>query len=118
MSYVAHLKLLTKADAADILGVCTRTIDNYIRDGILPAPKPLGSREYWHPLAFERFLAEYFGLAAEAERATDKPVGAAASALPSSKTLACKPRRTNVPKSSPAQRQGVRQTELLRQLNA
>lgn len=31
---VAPFKPVTKADAAQVLGVCTKSIDNYIRDGL------------------------------------------------------------------------------------
>ena len=60
---MSDFKLLTKADAASIFGVCTKTIDNYIRDGLLPAPTPFGSREYWHPVIFRSFLDNVFGAA-------------------------------------------------------
>ncbi len=62
MSNFSHLKLLTKADAADIFGVCTKTIDNYVREGLLPAPVAFASREYWHPTVFQSFLDQRFGL--------------------------------------------------------
>lgn len=113
MSHFAHLKLLTKADAADILGVCTKTVDNYIREGLLPSPRPLGSREYWHPQAFERFLAQHFGLSDEgapqphagdlfeAPKPEPKPTGV----------------RARSPKRPPAVRQAARQAEVLRELN-
>lgn len=62
MSNFSHLKLLTKADAADIFGVCTKTIDNYVREGLLPAPVAFASRDYWHPTVFQSFLDQRFGL--------------------------------------------------------
>jgi predicted DNA-binding transcriptional regulator AlpA len=60
MSIPTVSKLVTKADAAAVFGVCTRTIDNYIRDELLPQPVQFGSREYWHPAEFEEFLARTF----------------------------------------------------------
>lgn len=53
---LSDFKLLTKADAAAIFGVCTKTIDNYIREERLPPPVPFASREYWHPDDFRAFL--------------------------------------------------------------
>ncbi|WP_085318449.1 helix-turn-helix transcriptional regulator [Derxia lacustris] len=53
---LCDFKLLTKADAAAIFGVCTKTIDNYIREGRLPPPVEFASREYWHPEDFRAFL--------------------------------------------------------------
>lgn len=61
MPPVQHFKLVTKADVAQVFGVCTKTIDNYIRDGLLPAPTPFASREYWHPEVFRNFLDRTFG---------------------------------------------------------
>ena len=45
-------KPVSKADAAEVLGVSTKTIDNYIKSGFLPAPRPFGGRELWHPDVF------------------------------------------------------------------
>jgi hypothetical protein len=45
-------KPVSKADAAEVLGVSTKTIDNYIKSGLLPAPRPFGGRELWHPDVF------------------------------------------------------------------
>jgi predicted DNA-binding transcriptional regulator AlpA len=42
---LSDFKLLTKADAAAVFGVCTKTIDNYIREGLLPPPVPFASRD-------------------------------------------------------------------------
>ena len=116
MSHFAHLKLLTKADAADILGVCTKTVDNYIRDGLLPPPRPLGSREYWHPKVFERFLDEHFGLT---ERPREGPAvegdGVTERAEPPQGQRGREPRST---KQSSAARQAARQASVLRGLNA
>ena len=49
-------KPISKAFAADLLGVSTKTIDNYIRDALLPLPRPFGGREPWHPGDFYRHL--------------------------------------------------------------
>lgn len=34
----ARFKLVTKADAAQVFSVCTKTIDNYIKAGLIPPP--------------------------------------------------------------------------------
>jgi hypothetical protein len=54
---VTPFKPVTKPDAADVLGVCTKTIDNYIRDGLLPQPGRLAGRDLWHPDDFYSFLS-------------------------------------------------------------
>lgn len=118
MSHFAHLKLLTKADAADILGVCTKTVDNYIRDGFLPPPRLLGSREYWHPQLFERFLAQHFGLTEETMQcATVEGEGDGVSSGAKS-PQGQRDRQSAAPKQSAAARQAARQASLLRKLNA
>ena len=116
MSHFAHLKLLTKSDAAEILGVCTKTVDNYIRDGLLPSPKPLGGREYWHPQAFERFLAQYFGLTGD--QAGHAGVEGKVSSEPAKAQPERRARQPASPKRSPVARQEMRQASLLRDLNA
>lgn len=54
---VAPFKPVTKADAAQVLGVCTKSIDNYIRDGLLPKPARFAGRDLWHPDDFYGFLS-------------------------------------------------------------
>ena len=54
---VTPFKPLTKADAAQVLGVCTKSIDNYIRDGLLPQPARFAGRDLWHPDDFYGFLS-------------------------------------------------------------
>jgi hypothetical protein len=53
-------RLVKKADAALIFGVCLKTVDNYIEAGLLPQPVAFGSRDYWHPDDFEAFIAQTF----------------------------------------------------------
>lgn len=48
---LGQFKMVTKAEAAQVFSVCTKTIDNYIKEGLLPHPVAFGSREYWHPTA-------------------------------------------------------------------
>ena len=56
MSAFSELKLVTKADAAEIFRVSVKTIDNYIKNGKLPKPVPFASKEYWHSDDFKAFL--------------------------------------------------------------
>lgn len=59
---------LTKESVADILGVCVRTIDNWVNDGTLIAPRKLGSRPYWHPRTFYAWLDQALSAPLPAER--------------------------------------------------
>ncbi len=43
---------ITKEQAAEILSVSKRTIDNWIADSTLPPPTAIGRRVYWHPTTF------------------------------------------------------------------
>lgn len=55
---VAPFKPVSKADAAEVLGVgCTKTIDNYIKDGLLPQPVRFAGRDLWHPDDFYGHLS-------------------------------------------------------------
>jgi predicted DNA-binding transcriptional regulator AlpA len=56
MSVPNAFKPLTKNDLADVLGVSTRTIENWVNDGTLPGPSKLGNRVYWHPNTFYAWL--------------------------------------------------------------
>ncbi|MCO5119736.1 MAG: helix-turn-helix domain-containing protein [Burkholderiaceae bacterium] len=56
MNTAAAFEPLTKEDVADVLGVSVRTIENWVNDGTLPAPKRLGNRVYWHPGVFFGWL--------------------------------------------------------------
>ncbi|GAC1604209.1 MAG: hypothetical protein NVS3B25_33340 [Hymenobacter sp.] len=49
-------KPIRKEDAAEILGVSLRSIDNYISDKQMPEPGRLGRRVYWHPELFYEWL--------------------------------------------------------------
>jgi excisionase family DNA binding protein len=56
MTTTTAFKPLTKDDLADVLGVSLRTIENWVNDRTLPAPKKLGNRVYWHPNVFYAWL--------------------------------------------------------------
>ena len=45
MTTANAFKPLSKEDLADVLGVSIRTIENWVNEGILPAPTKLGNRE-------------------------------------------------------------------------
>lgn len=48
---------LTKQAVADSLGISIRSVENWINDGLLPAPAKLGNRVYWHPDVYYAWLA-------------------------------------------------------------
>jgi predicted DNA-binding transcriptional regulator AlpA len=56
---VSAFKPLTKDDIGEVLGVSLRTIENWVNEGILPAPRKLGNRVYWHPNTFYGWLDQY-----------------------------------------------------------
>lgn len=56
MTAIIAFKPLTKDDIADVLGVSLRTIENWVNERTLPAPKKLGNRVYWHPGVFYAWL--------------------------------------------------------------
>ena len=56
MTTAIAFKPLSKEDLADVLGVSTRTIENWVAEGILPPPTKLGNRVYWHPNSFYAWL--------------------------------------------------------------
>lgn len=59
---------ITKQEAAKILSVSLRTIDNHIADGTLPSPTAIGRRVYWHPATFYAWLDQRLGVAGDTER--------------------------------------------------
>jgi len=56
MTTANAFKPMSKEDLADVFGVSTRTVENWVNEGILPAPTKLGNRVYWHPNAFYSWL--------------------------------------------------------------
>jgi excisionase family DNA binding protein len=69
----APFKPLTKDDIAEVLGVSLRTIENWVNDGTLRAPKKVGNRVYWHPNTFYTWLEEV--LTSDAPAVTELGVG-------------------------------------------
>ena len=53
-------RLVTRADVAHMFGVCIKTVDNYIKEGLLPQPVQFASREYWHPDDIRSFMDATF----------------------------------------------------------
>lgn len=49
-------KPLTKSDVAEVLGVSVRSVEIWVNEKTLPAPKRIGSRVYWHPTVFYTWL--------------------------------------------------------------
>jgi hypothetical protein len=45
-------KPLSKEDVAAILGVSTRTVENWRKEGRIPPSADIGGRVYWHPEVF------------------------------------------------------------------
>jgi hypothetical protein len=43
---------VTKEDASILLAITIATIDNHIRNGLLPVPIAIGRTQYWHPNVF------------------------------------------------------------------
>lgn len=43
---------LSKDDVAAVLGVSTRTVENWRKDGRIPPSYEIGGRVYWHPEVF------------------------------------------------------------------
>jgi len=57
MTHHAAFVPLSKQAVADILGISVRSVENWINDGILPAPAKLGNRVYWHPDVFYGWMS-------------------------------------------------------------
>lgn len=49
---------MTKQAVADSLGISIRSVENWINDGMLPAPAKLGNRVYWHPDVYFAWLSQ------------------------------------------------------------
>jgi len=121
MSNFSDFKLVTKADAAAIFSVCTKTVDNYIREGRLPEPVQFASREYWHPEDFQSFLDRTFRRSAPAH--PDQGPASGVASQPHGNGATADDSGANAPRrgqrdSNPAVRQRTRQEAKLRALNA
>jgi len=110
-------KLVTKAHAAEIFGVCVKSIDNYIAQGLLPRPVAFASREYWHPEVFEAFLAHTFKPSADAVHDA-APVEMALRGSPAPAHSISTPARPRGAESAASVRQRMRQHAKLSECNA
>jgi hypothetical protein len=118
MSFL-DLRLVTKADAADVFGVCARTIDNYIKEGRLPAPVQFASRDYWHPDDFRAFLDRTFKRQQPGERKqVDEGADVELDASTPQPTRRPVKQAYGARDSNPAVRQRARQQERLQSLNS
>ena len=110
-----NFKLLTKANAAEVFGVCTKTIDNYIKAGLIPPPVKFGTKEYWHPAAFHAHLDKIFrkSPADALEGDIQKP-----NAEETSPVLKIKTRENGIRDSSASIRQQARQAAKLQRLTS
>ena len=64
-------KLITKEEAAELLSVSKRTINNWIADGTMPKPVTVGRRIYWHPETFGTWQKSLF--VTEPKQSADLP---------------------------------------------
>lgn len=55
VEFPGRFRLLTKQDVCAVYGISVRCLENWIKEGLVPAPVHIGGRRYWHP---ERFYAE------------------------------------------------------------
>lgn len=53
---VLPFRPMTKADVAEVLGVCTKTIESWEKTGVIPPGQRLGAFVLWHPDVFYRWL--------------------------------------------------------------
>ncbi|MDW5443798.1 hypothetical protein [Polaromonas sp. SM01] len=53
-------KLMFKSDVANLMNVCTKTIENRVKEGKFPAPKYLGREPIWHPKTIHTWLESFF----------------------------------------------------------
>lgn len=121
MFHPSEFRLVTRADVAQIFGVCVKTIDNYIQQGLLPQPVAFASKEYWHPDDIKIFLDETFkrAVAGQTQSAQSvsvvSPKSDAPSQLPPDNARKVEKARQ---KSHPVERAKVRQSALLQKLNS
>ncbi len=112
MDPTTGFRLVTKADAAAVFGVCVRTIDNYINEGLLPRPVQFASKEFWHPESFQAFIDRTFR-----EPASNTEEQSSAQQVPDRPTMKSGPKRTDTPAAHPAARALARQNLTLNRLN-
>lgn len=115
-------RLVTRADVAQMFGVCIKTVDNYIKDGLLPQPVQFASREYWHPDDMRAFIDTTFkrvssqSLASLVTTMGETPATSGASRATADTEP--KPATKGARDSHPAVRAKARQHTALQRLNA
>ena len=66
---------LSKQAVANLLDISIRSVENWINEGILPAPAKLGNRVFWHPDVFYGWLSlRLLETAAEVQSQNGTPV--------------------------------------------
>lgn len=70
------VKPMTKRDVADLVGVSIRTLENWIAQGLMPAPCRLGARRvYWLPPVIAAWVEERLGGSVPRRRSPGRPRG-------------------------------------------
>jgi len=122
MPHCQEFRLVTRADVAQMFGVCVKTVDNYIKEGLLPQPVQFASREYWHPDDMQSFMDATFKRMPSAPSPTPAVQLSGAQAIPeASPTRHEAPRKACTPKSRashPTVRAKTRGQALLHRLNS
>lgn len=115
-------RLVTRADVAQMFGVCVKTVDNYIKEGLLPQPVQFASREYWHPDDIRSFMDATFKrtssqpLSLQAQAPDQTAAAAGASRAPTGTPP--KPATSSSRDIHPTVRAKARQHSALQRLNA
>ncbi|WP_162910317.1 helix-turn-helix transcriptional regulator [Azohydromonas sediminis] len=77
---------MTKADVAEVLGVCTKTVEAWERARIIPPGQRLGAFVFWHPLVFYAWLDRRLKGEAPAHDAVVAPAAVPSTSEPSTVT--------------------------------
>lgn len=117
-----EFRLVTRADVAQMFGVCVKTVDNYIKEGLLPQPVQFASREYWHPDDMQSFMEATFKRTPSAPFLTPSVQSDGTQVDPeASPAQNNAPRKARIPKSHdryPTVRAKTRGQALLHRLNS
>ncbi|MCU4119731.1 helix-turn-helix transcriptional regulator [Variovorax sp. N23] len=79
-------KPLTKEDVAEVFRVTPRTVENWVGQGLMPAPINVGNRVFWHPDVFWGWLNEL--LRVSADRPARERVAESMASVPKSRLVA------------------------------
>ena len=83
---VQPFRPMTKADVAEVLGVCTKTVEAWERARIIPPGQRLGAFVFWHPLVFYAWLDRRLKGEAPAHDAVAAPAAVPSTSEPSTVT--------------------------------